>query len=164
MPAQRSTLVYWGIAVAAFAAVATLAFVKVWPLLNPEVVASAPVDPACDLRAGPCSSPLPGGRTITFSIEPRSIPLMEPVRLEVRVEGTKVSRVEVDFAGVDMNMGYNRPVLEAQEEGRYVGEAVIPVCVRNRMDWEAKVLVRTPEGIVAAPYRFSTFRRRREEN
>jgi hypothetical protein len=164
MPAARANLVYWGIGAAVFAAIATAAFVKVWPLLNLEVVASAPLDPACDLRSGPCTSRLPAGGTITFAIEPRAIPVMEPVRLEVRVEGPSAGGVEVDIAGVDMNMGFNRPALAAQGGGRFAGETTIPVCVRNRMDWEAKVLVRTPDGIVAAPYRFSTYRARGDKN
>jgi hypothetical protein len=164
MPVQRSNLAYWGIGIAAFAALATLAFLKAWPLLNPQIVATASIDPACDLRAAPCTSRLPMGGTVTLGVEPRSIPVMEPVSLAVRVEGVQASAVEVDIAGLDMNMGYNRPALQPQADGRFVGQTTIPVCVRNRMDWEAKVLVRTPDGIVAAPYRFSTFRRRREEN
>jgi hypothetical protein len=161
VPSERTHLAYWGIGVAVFTAVAVLAFWNVWPLLNPAVVASAAIDPACDLRTAACTSRLPTGGTVTLAIEPRSIPVMEPVRLEVSVEGLSASGVEVDIAGVDMNMGYNRPVLQRQGDGRYAGETTIPVCVRNRMDWEAKVLVRTPEGIVAAPYRFSTFRTRK---
>jgi hypothetical protein len=164
MSVQRSHLAYWGIGIAAFAALATLAFLKAWPLLNPQIVATASVDPACDLRAAPCSSRLPTGGTVTLSVEPRSIPVMEPVWLEVRVEGARASGVEVDIAGVDMNMGYNRPTLQPQADGRFLGQTTIPVCVRSRMDWEAKVLIRTPDGIIAAPYRFSTYRARGEKN
>jgi len=145
---------------AVFVAVAAGAFYVAWPLLYPQMVATAPIDPACDLRQAPCVSALPDGATVRLGLEPRTLPLLEPVRIEVEVRGVNALGVEVDFAGVDMNMGYNRPVLASQGDGRFSGEVIIPVCVRNRMEWEAKVLVRTPSGLMAAPYRFWTFKAR----
>jgi hypothetical protein len=159
MPPSNGTWLWLG-AAGVFAAVAAGAFYVAWPLLNPAIVASAPLDPACDLRAGPCSATLPDGAKVRFTLTPRTIPLLEPLTIDVRVDGLRALGVQVDFAGVDMNMGYNRPSLTAEGEGHYVGQTVLPVCVRYRMDWEAKVLVRTPEGMMAAPFRFSTFRQR----
>lgn len=144
---------------AAFVAVAAGAFYVAWPLLNPQVVATASIDSTCDLRQAPCVATLPSGATVRFGLEPRTIPLLEPIRIDVEVRGLNALGVEVDFAGVDMNMGYNRPALASQGDGRFSGEVTIPVCVRNRMEWEAKVLVRTSAGLMAAPYRFWTFRK-----
>lgn len=141
-----------------FAAMAAGAFYVAWPLLNPAIVASAPLDPACELRQGPCTATLPNGGRVQFAIEPRTIPLLAPLTLTVRLERLRALGVEVDFAGVDMNMGYNRPGLTAAQDGAYSGQAVLPVCTRYRMDWEAKVLVRTTDGLMAAPFRFSTFK------
>ena len=149
---------FWLAAVGVFAAVAAGAFYVAWPLLNPTVVATAPLDPGCDLRRGPCTGTLPNGATVRFALEPRTLPLLEPIAIDVRVEGLRALGVEVDFAGVDMNMGYNRPRLAGEDEGHFVGKAVLPVCVRYRMDWEARVLVRTADGLMAAPFRFSTFK------
>jgi len=149
---------FWLAAAGVFAAVAAGAFYVAWPLLNPAVVATAPLDPSCDLRRGPCTGTLPNGATVRFALEPRTLPLLEPIAIDVRVEGLRALGVEVDFAGVDMNMGYNRPRLAGEGEGHFVGKAVLPVCVRYRMDWEARVLVRTADGLMAAPFRFSTFK------
>ncbi len=153
---ERTSIRLWILAGLLFAAVAAVAVYKVWPLLNPEVVAIAPLDPDCDLRAGPCRSSLPEGGEISFSIKPDTIPLIKPLRLEVRVKGLKVASAEVDFVGVDMNMGFNRPSLSMQDEDVFVGEGMLPVCVRNAMEWEAKVLLKTDAGLVAAPFRFIT--------
>jgi hypothetical protein len=159
-PSQRSRAPWlWAAGGVAFLAAAAGAFYVAWPLLNPHVVATAPLDPACDLRQGPCTSTLPSGATVRFGLEPRFIPLLEPVRIDVEVLGLNALGVEVDFAGVDMNMGYNRPTLAARGDGRFAGEVTIPVCVRNRMEWEAKVLIRTSAGLMAAPYRFWTVRK-----
>jgi hypothetical protein len=142
-----------------FAAMAAAALYVAWPLLNPQIVATAPLDPQCDLRRGACTARLPDGGEVRLELDPKTLPLLEPLRIAVDVEGLRALGVEVDFAGVDMNMGYNRPALAAEGTGRFVGTTVLPVCVRHRMDWEARVLVRTPEGVVAAPYRFSTYRK-----
>ena len=158
MPGSRSVWI-WIASGGLFAALAAAALHVAWPLLNPAVVASAPLDPRCDLRQGPCTGTLPSGGQVHLELTPRDLPLLEPIAIDVRLEGLRAFAVEVDFAGVDMNMGYNRPRLTAEGEGRYVGNTVLPVCVRQRMDWEARVLVRTPDGLMAAPFRFSTFKR-----
>jgi hypothetical protein len=139
-----------------FVALAGVVVYKVMPLLDPEVVRVAALDPECDLRAGPCSSDLPGGGRVTFAITPDDIPVIKPLTLDVRVEGVDASSVEIDLQGVDMNMGFNRPKLSKRTEGHFSGPGMIPVCVRDAMEWEAKVLVASDEGLIAAPFRFIT--------
>ena len=141
------------VAVLALGVVVAAAF-KAWPLLRPEIAVRLPLDPACDLRLAACVSPLPAGGRVSLSIRPREIPVIQPLQIEVIVDGVDAIRVEVDFSGVDMNMGFNRPQLRPEGEGRFTGTAMLPVCIRDRMQWEALVMVRTGEGIVAAPYRF----------
>jgi hypothetical protein len=125
---------------------------------EPQVIATLPVDSRCDLRAGDCQSKRPQGGTISLSIKPRSIPLLKPLELHVSIENIQTSAIEVDFVGVGMNMGYNRPRLNKITAGEFTGEATLPVCVRRKMNWEARVLVHTPEGIVMAPFQFYTLR------
>jgi hypothetical protein len=158
MPAVRSLWI-WIAGAGLFAALAAAALHVAWPLLNPQIVATAPLDPQCDLRLGACTARLPDGGAVRLELDPRTLPLLEPIRIGVEIEGLRALGVEVDFAGVDMNMGYNRPALTAEGAGRFVGTTVLPVCVRHRMDWEARVLVRTPAGLVAAPFRFATYKR-----
>ncbi|WP_456379035.1 hypothetical protein [Thiolapillus sp.] len=110
----------------------------------------------CDLHDGSCAADLPGGGRVEFSILPRTIPLTKPLQLQVQVQGREVRKVEVDFSGVTMNMGYNRPRLQAVEKGRFEGEGMLPVCIRQRMDWEAKLMLDTPDGLIIVPYRFET--------
>ncbi|WP_233490291.1 hypothetical protein [Thiocapsa marina] len=155
---RRTTALLWVIAGLLLVGVVAVAVYKAWPLLNPTLVEVAPLDPSCDLRAGPCDARLAGGGRVRFGIEPRSIPVVTPLRLAVETTGLNVRAVEVDFAGVDMNMGYNRTALASVGPGVYEGQGTLPVCVRARMDWEARVLVHTPEGILAAPFRFETRR------
>ncbi len=147
----------WGAVALLVLAIAATAVYKSLPLLRPVAVATAPLDPACDLRQGPCTSTPFEGAAVSLSIEPRSIPVVQPLQLEVVVENLDPQEVTVDFSGVDMNMGFNRASLEARGGGRHVGTAMLPVCVRSRMEWEATVMLETGSGLVTVPYRFETF-------
>ena len=128
--------------------------------LEPAAARVLDRDPGCDLRSGSCELKMPGGGIVRFEITPKSIPLLEPLTLDVAVTGVDVDSVEVDFAGVSMNMGFNRTELLAAGAGRYGGNIVLPVCVRNRMEWEARVMVETDAGIMVAPFRFETVKNR----
>lgn len=147
----------WILLVLALALTAGLVY-KAWPLLFPEVRLVAQPDPKCDLRAGPCISRLGTGAEISFGIEPRAIPMLEPLRLSVAIKGLEATAVEVDFEGLEMYMGFNRPKLIAQADGHFNGETRLPVCVRDAMEWEARVLLHTAQGILAVPFRFITIK------
>jgi hypothetical protein len=155
----RTLFPLWVILGLLFAALVAMAVYKAWPLLHPEVLATAPLDAACDLRSGPCTARFPGGMEVRFTIEPRTLAPLTPLRIAADLAGVDARSVEVDFAGTDMNMGYNRVPLTETQKGRFEGEGMLPVCVRARMGWEAKVLLHTPDGILAAPFRFETISR-----
>ena len=123
------------------------------PLLLPKADLSASPEPGCDLQQRACAATLPGGGRIELSIAPRPIPILTPLRVEVSLTGLKAGKVEVDFAGETMNMGYNRVELAAVGEGRHGGEASLPVCVSGGMNWLITVLVETDRQRIAVPYR-----------
>ncbi len=90
--------------------------------------------------------------------------MLRPLRIKVGLDALPMpQRVELDFAGFDMDMGYNRVVLHAGSDPggdtvSYSGSGMLPICVRDRMTWEARVLIYLPDGILAAPFRFETHR------
>ncbi len=133
-----------------------VAVYKIWPMLNPDIAETAPLDASCDLRAGPCTVVFSGGGRVSFDIDPRDIPVVKPLVLNVKLEGLAASSVEVDFQGTDMNMGFNRAPLQPAGADRFSGGGMLPVCVRYAMEWEAKVLLQTDRGLLAAPFRFIT--------
>lgn len=152
----HTVLVLWTTLGLLLVALAGVAVYKVWPILHPQGAILAPMDPACDLRAAPCTGRFPGGGTVRFGIEPRTLPPVSPLRIAVDLEGIAATMVEVDFAGTDMNMGYNRVTLSPTGAGRYRGQGMLPVCVRSRMGWEAKVLIQRDGKLWIAPFRFET--------
>lgn len=148
----------WGVSGLMLAASLAFLVYRAWPTLFPEGVARAPLNPDCDLHLGACSVEFEDGAKVTLSIEPRPIPLVKPLTLDVTVRGLKPRTVEIDFAGMNMNMGYNRVRLEQGGTGHYFGQGILPVCVRNHMAWEVKVLILTDAGYLVAPFRFDTYR------
>jgi hypothetical protein len=124
------------------------------PLLLPKADATGIVEPGCDLQRKACPATLPGGGRIELSITPRPIPFLQALRVEVTIVGIEPRKVEVDFAGESMNMGYNRSELTAHDSGRYGGEVSLPVCVSGGMTWVATVIVETDGERIAVPYRF----------
>lgn len=148
----------WSILAALFVAVCVVAVYRIWPLLHPVAGVEVAYDPACDLRAGPCLSQLEPDASVAFSIHPEAIPLLKDLQLQVDLKGLDADGVEVDFNGVDMNMGFNRVKLEQAGEGSYRGTAVLPVCVRDAMEWEARVLIRNESNLTSVAYRFITVR------
>ncbi len=125
-------------------------------LLEPTPALQLPGNPACDMQQGPCSVSLPEGGRMIVEVQPRPIPVMRPIGVDVRFESVEAESVSVDFNGVDMNMGINHYRLEADGRGRFAGEGVLPVCIRDRMQWEALVSADTAQGRFAVPFRFES--------
>ena len=113
-------------------------------------------NPDCELRDGPCHAELPSGGSIEFEIAPHSIPLMKPLSLRVSVRDVDITAAEIDFVGIGMNMGYNRPQLKQVSNNRFEGSTTLPICILQRMHWEARLLLETDKGTVMAPFRFYT--------
>lgn len=82
--------------------------------------------------------------------------MVQPLGVEVRVNGIAVDKAEIDFAGVDMNMGYNRPQLASAGGGRFAGSASLPVCITGSMAWKATVLLESGRQRISVPFSFTS--------
>lgn len=131
---------------------------KLSPLLLPRADVTVAPEPGCDLHRGDCAATLPQGGRLRFAITPRPIPVTAPLAVSAEITGMDADRVAVDFAGVDMSMGFNRRALTAAGPGKFAGETVLPACVTGRMLWQATVLVETGRTRIAVPFRFEAGR------
>ncbi|WP_300449715.1 hypothetical protein [Accumulibacter sp.] len=129
------------------------------PQLNPKTDIALPLS-NCDLGRESCVVMLPDGSQLEFSIEPRPIPALKELRMLAVLRGSTARKIEVDFAGTTMKMGYNRPTLQRQagRGDRFAGQASLPVCLTGTMEWDATVLLDTGNAVIAAPFRFVTGR------
>jgi len=129
---------------------------KLSPLLLPRADVVIQPDPACNLQRQACAVTLPSGGSVELSMGTRPIPMVTPFEVQVAASGFAPTRIEVDFAGIDMNMGLNRQQLAARGDGRFTGRVTLPVCITGAMEWQATVLIETGGARVAIPYRFNS--------
>lgn len=129
---------------------------KLSPMLLPKADVTVQPDPACNLHKQACTVSLPDGGSLELTMGTRPIPLVKPFSVQVAASGLTPTRIEVDFAGIDMNMGFNRPLLEKRGDGIFSGETTLPVCITGGMAWQATVLVEMGSQRIAVPFRFST--------
>lgn len=139
----------------ALASVAVIGY-KYSPLLLAKAdLTIAPV-PGCDLNKQTCPANLPGGGRLELAITPHPIPVVKTLRVSVNTAGIAVDKLEIDFAGLSMNMGYNRTTLVADGKGGYTGDAMLPVCITGRMAWQATLFVESGRQRIAVPYLFES--------
>ncbi len=112
----------------------------------------------CDLSERACTVLLPSGGAARLDLAPRPVVLLEPLILELELSGRDPSWVDVDLAGVEMFMGFNRPRLERVSPGVYRGEVILPTCSSNRMTWAATVLPDGDRARAEVQFQFSTRR------
>ncbi len=129
---------------------------KLSPLLIPKADVTITPDAGCDLHKSACSAALPSGGRLTLALSPHPIPVAQPIEMAVSVEGLAPDSVQIDFAGVDMAMGFNRPTLKAAGPGQFFAPTTLPVCVTGRMTWQATVLLESGRQRMAVPFRFVT--------
>ena len=120
------------------------------------ILATLEVDNSCDLQKTACRLNLPDGGTVTLDIQPRPIPLVQNLSIKVDTQVIKAQAVSVDFKGTTMNMGPNSRMLSLSEPHVFTGTGMLPVCIRNSMEWQADVYLQTSEGIIIAPFVFVT--------
>lgn len=137
----------------ALAIVAVVAY-KYSQLLLPKADLTIAPTADCSLHKQTCHVDVPGGGRIELSITPHPIPVVQPLQVIATLSGVPAHTVEIDFASPIMEMGYNRRLLNDMGNGRYAGEAMIPVCVIGRMPWRATLLVETSRQRIAVPFLF----------
>jgi hypothetical protein len=143
--------------IAIIAVLALIAFIgyQYSPLLLPKADLTLPPPKECDLNQQACTVDVPGGGSIKLSLTPRPIPVIKPIRIAVTVSGMGTKQVDLDFQGVQMNMGYNRVKLTKTDDDHYEGDATIPVCITGRMLWRATLMVEATTQRIAIPFLFS---------
>ena len=121
---------------------------------DPLAMADALVED-CEPTPGPCTAELAGGR-ITLGMA-TAIRELDSFPLTVELEGFEaVEGVAARFDMAAMDMGLNRYRLSEAPDGRWQGEAMLPVCTVDRSDWWVTVAVAHAGGTHRAAFLFHT--------
>ena len=94
----------------------------------------------CPLEKMSCIISIPNGQTLSFHLEPKGLPVMEPLMLSVAGLGAiKKSALKVWFEGKSMNMGvhYMLPApINNKFSDQMIFKGMIPVCsIDKEMVW-----------------------------
>ena len=144
----------WLLNTVVFLVIAILGVVgyKLAPLLQPNADLTLPTS-FCNPGLTVCASSLPGGGQLEFSITPQPIRPLQTLNLDVKLNQLKADRIEIDFDGTQMKMGYNRSALSGSN-GHFTGQAMLPVCITGSMEWAATVIVIKDNRRIAIPFHF----------
>jgi len=114
------------------------------------------MEDGCNLHERRCSAAAPGGGRVMLGIEPRPLDYGRPWRLTVTLDELAAEKVEVDFAGLDTPTSFNRVELAAVAAGRFEGQATLPMCAFEPIDWQASVLLGTGDKRRSVPFVFNS--------
>lgn len=121
----------------------------------PPPPASIP-EPQCDLGLQTCRKRLSGSGELTIDLTPRPIPVLQPFEVRATLEGRNADQIQLDFSGVNMDMGFNQVDLKKGENGVFSGRAILPVCTTSRMRWQANFSIRSGETVEVVSLHFET--------
>ncbi|RUM90033.1 MAG: hypothetical protein DSZ27_09825 [Thiomicrospira sp.] len=117
-----------------------------------------PVNTSCKLDASACSTSVEK-QSITLDIQPKPIRVARMLNIRVKLTGIEAEKVELDIAGQNMYMGYNRVTL-TPVKGRphlYEGQSMLAFCTNDKMDWHLSVLVtQKKQPLIQAPFALTT--------
>lgn len=114
-------------------------------------------DSSCDLHVSSCSVVLESNNTMSFDIEPKSIPLMEPLKLTAILE-KPIDETTLDLAiyATNMNMGYHTFTMKKVAPKTYEATGILPTCTVGDMIWRAEVSIDKPTKSYGGAFTFQT--------
>lgn len=90
----------------------------------------------CDLGKKTCAFK---GVELTFS--PYPIRTEKEMQIKVKSALKEMTPVELDFVGVEQNMGLIRPALK-NEKGEFIGQIKLPLCESSTMSWKVRLILK----------------------
>ena len=115
------------------------------------------VESSCDLRQQACDLDL-HGQHLQFIVEPRNFQALTPLTLTLHAPSPSVTAASVEFEGLNMDMGYNRVLLQAGADGHFNATAMLPACTLERMQWLIHLRVDNGREITDYRFRIDTWR------
>lgn len=155
---MRSPWLWWGGVVVLAVVVVAVGVTLQARHQRQQVIEYAEVNIGCQTPEFPCRVVLAAGRAVTLAIEPLPVVSLQPLQLQVNVDGVEATAVVAQLKGVGMNMGLKSVPLQQQGDGRYQATTILPICIRNQMGWEVEIMLETIEGTIVAPFRFTSYR------
>ncbi len=99
----------------------------------------------CDLSVEDCSIPTFNNKKMTLKILNKPVVTEKNLKFHVSVEDDAYKPIEIDIEGINLNMGYIRPLLSESAKDQFTGEFYLPVCELSEMKWKVKLISETKD-------------------
>ncbi len=156
---KKQDKILWAVVGALFITTAALLVYMQFFHQNQDIIERTALNPECQKNQFPCLVQLKSGGSIQFTISPQPVEVMKPFTVHIKLKQIEAKRVIAQFNGVGMNMGMNRYVFTKALDGNFIATVTLPVCIRDRMEWDAELYLETDQGIIIATYRFETIKK-----
>lgn len=112
----------------------------------------------CELQKISCTVRLTDQSQITFSINPKPIPLLKQLTLKAKLKGITADEVHVNIIGINMDMGILPYQLKNISNGEFTGNAALGVCSVRKMGWTANLHIKTGQENYLISFPFTTIK------
>lgn len=113
-------------------------------------------DKACDLHLTNCAIKIQDGTTFDLDIEPKTIPLMKPMKFSFKSNNSKLKDLYLEIYAVNMFMGEFKIPIKNLGEGNYEAIVTLPTCPIGNMQWNAEIRVEKLNETIGARFQFKT--------
>ncbi len=99
----------------------------------------------CDLQKNLCMGEITNTNKFQLEIKPRPIIANQKQKAILRIQDSSWIPEEIDFTGVGMEMGYNRPVFTKSGDNEFTADFILEACASGEIQWKALVLLKTED-------------------
>lgn len=111
----------------------------------------------CQLHTQPCTNS-DNQQQVTISIKPNDpVPVAQMLSFKVETTGINIKNMQLDIAGINMYMGFNRVKLSPTTKNDYVGNTMFSFCTTSKMEWLITVIIHPIKGAdIHVPFKIVT--------
>ncbi|RXJ87835.1 hypothetical protein [Arcobacter sp. CECT 8985] len=113
-------------------------------------------DTKCDLHKQSCSIKIQDGTTFELSINPKSIPLMKPLKFSIKSNNPNLKDLTLNIYATNMFMGEFNLHLKNLGNGNYETIGTLPTCPVGDMKWNADIKIDKLSKSIGARFKFKT--------
>lgn len=113
-------------------------------------------DKKCDLHKTSCTIKIQDGTSFELSVEPKTIPLMKPLKFSIKSNNPDLKDLYVNIYATNMFMGDYKLPLKNLGDGNYESIATLPTCPVGDMQWNADIRVEKIDKTIGARFQFKT--------
>ncbi len=151
----KSIILQLGVVLLIVAGYFTLDFNKLYQSLKGEVKYITQNE-QCDLHQTSCTIKIQDGTEFTLSVEPKTIPLMKPLKFTIKSNNKELKNLTLSIYATNMFMGeFNLPIKNLGN-GNYEAIGTLPTCPVGNMQWNADIKIEKATENIGARFQFKT--------